>query len=139
MLSLKNGGKIRPHFNVCCFSYHFTTPSSTNLPGYSASLSRVNTCWAVNIVRPLSRLRQQVLKDDSFLILGQAQSRSRCPRPHKVQAQVTGSHNLSLFFLRLPPSLYLSPSPGILIWLCRLCHCTHSAPSSSLGPRLRFN
>ena len=41
--------------------YHFTRPSSTNLPGYSASLSRVNTCWAVNIVRPLSRVRQQVL------------------------------------------------------------------------------
>ena len=31
-------------FNVCCFSYHFTRPSSTNLPGYSASLGRVNTC-----------------------------------------------------------------------------------------------
>ena len=25
-------------FNVCCFGYHFTRPSSTNLPGYSASL-----------------------------------------------------------------------------------------------------
>ena len=61
MLSLKNGGKIRPDFNVCCFGYHFTRPSSTNLPGYSASLDRVNTCWAVNIVRPLSRVRQQVL------------------------------------------------------------------------------
>ena len=35
VLSLKNGGKIRPHF---------TRPSSTNLPGYSASLGRVNTC-----------------------------------------------------------------------------------------------
>ena len=31
-------------FNVCCFSYHFTRPSSTNLPGYSASLDKVNTC-----------------------------------------------------------------------------------------------
>ena len=61
VLSLKNGGKIRPDFNVCCFGYHFTRPSTTNLPGYTASLSRVNTCWAVNIVRPLSRLRQQVL------------------------------------------------------------------------------
>ena len=61
VLSFKNGGKIRPDFNVCCFGYHFTRPSSTNLPGYSASLSRVNTCWAVNIVRPLSRVRQQVL------------------------------------------------------------------------------
>ena len=57
----KNGGKIRPDFNVCCLGYHFTRPSSTNLPGYSASLSRVNTCWTVNIVRPLSRVRQQVL------------------------------------------------------------------------------
>ena len=61
VLSFKNGGKIRPDFNVCCFGYHFTRPSSTNLLGYSASLSRVNTCWAVNIVRPLSRVRQQVL------------------------------------------------------------------------------
>ena len=54
------------------------------------------------------------------MILGQYQSRSRCPRPHKVRAQVTGSHNLSLFFLRPPPSFYLCPSPAILIWLCRL-------------------
>ena len=23
-------------FNVCCFGYHFTRPSSTNLPGYRA-------------------------------------------------------------------------------------------------------
>ena len=61
VLSLKNGEKIRPDFNVCCFGYHFTRPSTTNLPGYTASLSRVNTCWAVNIVRPLSLLRQQVL------------------------------------------------------------------------------
>ena len=61
VLSLQNGGKIRPDFNVCCFGYHFTRPSTTNLPGYSASLSRVNNCWAVNIVRPLSRPRQQVL------------------------------------------------------------------------------
>ena len=30
--------------NVCCFGYHFTRPSSTNLPGYRASLGRVNTC-----------------------------------------------------------------------------------------------
>ena len=31
-------------FNVCCFGYHFTRPSSTNLLGYGASLSldRVN-------------------------------------------------------------------------------------------------
>ena len=31
-------------FNVCCLGKHFTRPSSTNLPGYSASLSldRVN-------------------------------------------------------------------------------------------------
>ena len=31
-------------FNVCCFGYHFTRPSSTNLPGYSDSLllDRVN-------------------------------------------------------------------------------------------------
>ena len=42
MLSLKNGEKIRPDFNVCCFCYHFTRPSTTNLPGYTASLSRVN-------------------------------------------------------------------------------------------------
>ena len=48
-------------FNVCCFGYHFTRPSSTDLPGYSASLGRVNTYQAVNIVRPLSRQRQQVL------------------------------------------------------------------------------
>ena len=32
-------------FNVCCFGYHFTKPSSTNLPGYSASLGQVNTCY----------------------------------------------------------------------------------------------
>ena len=69
---------------------------------------------------------------------GHDQSRSRCPRPHKVGAQVTDSHNLSLFFLRPPPSLYLCLSPGILIWLCRLCHSTHSALSSSLSPRSRF-
>ena len=74
-----------------------------------------------------------------FPILGQDQSRSRCPRPHKGWGQVTDSHNLSLFFLRLPPSLYLCPSPGILICLCRLCHSTHSASSSSQGPRSRFN
>ena len=24
VLSVKNGGKIRPDFNVCCFGYHFT-------------------------------------------------------------------------------------------------------------------
>ena len=31
---------------VCCFGYHFTRPSSTNLPGYTASLllGRVNSC-----------------------------------------------------------------------------------------------
>ena len=44
----KIGGKyvrtLTCGFNVCCFSYHFTRPSSTNLPGYSASLARVNTC-----------------------------------------------------------------------------------------------
>ena len=45
----KNGGKICLDleicgFNVCCFGYHFTRPSSTNLPGYSASLGGVNTC-----------------------------------------------------------------------------------------------
>ena len=77
--------------------------------------------------------------DDNFLILGQDQSRSRCLRPHKVRAQVTDYHNLSLFFLRPPPSLYLCPSPGILIWLYRLCYTTHSASSSSLAPRSRFN
>ena len=48
VLSLKNGGKYvrtsKCGFNVCCFGYHFTKPSSTNLPGYSASLGRVNTC-----------------------------------------------------------------------------------------------
>ena len=135
-------------FNVCCFSYHFTRPSSTNLPDYSASLGKVNTCTcqAVNIVRPLSRIRQQVLMsydlgDDYFLIVGQDRSQSRCPRLHKVRAQVTDSHNLALFFLRPPPSLYLCPSPGILhvIWLCKLCHSTHPAPSFSLGSRSRFN
>ena len=41
-------------FNVCCLCYHFTRPSSKNLhftrpssknlPGYTASLGRVNTC-----------------------------------------------------------------------------------------------
>ena len=31
-------------FNVCCFGYHFTRPRSKNLPGYTASLGRVNTC-----------------------------------------------------------------------------------------------
>ena len=48
-LSLKKlGGKYfrtsKCGFNVCCFGYHFTRPSSTNLPGYSASLllDRVN-------------------------------------------------------------------------------------------------
>ena len=58
-----------------------------------------------------------------------------------VRAQVTDSHNLALFFLRPPPSLYLCPSPGILhvIWLCKLCHSTHPAPSFSLGSRSRFN
>ena len=39
MLSLKNWGKIRRTskcgFNVCCFGYHFTRPSSRNLLGYS--------------------------------------------------------------------------------------------------------
>ena len=47
VLSLKNGGKICPDLEMwfqCCFRYHFTRPSSTNLPGYSASLGRVNTC-----------------------------------------------------------------------------------------------
>ena len=46
---------------------------------------------------------------------------------------------LSQSFPLPPPSLYLCPSPGILIWLFRLCHSPHSAPSSSLGPRSRFN
>ena len=45
---------------------------------------------------------------------------------------LTDSHNLSLFFPRPPPSLYLCPSPGILNGLSRLCHCTHSASSSLL-------
>ena len=43
---LKKGGKICPDLEMCfqcCFGYHFTRPSSTNLPGYSASLCRVNT------------------------------------------------------------------------------------------------
>ena len=31
-------------FNVCCFGYHFTRLSSKNLPGYTASFGRVNTC-----------------------------------------------------------------------------------------------
>ena len=52
------------------------------------------------------------LGDDYFLILGQDQSRLRSPRPHKVRAQVTGSHILSLFFLH--PYLFLSPCLGIL-------------------------
>ena len=37
-----------------------------------------------------------------------------------------------------PPSLFLCPSPGTLIWLFRLCHSPHSASSSS-GPRSRFH
>ena len=37
---LKMSFKIK----VCCFGYHFTRPSSMNLPGYSASLGRVNIC-----------------------------------------------------------------------------------------------
>ena len=46
----KNGGEMCPDLkmwfkiNVCCFGYHFTRPSSMNLPGYSASLGRLNTC-----------------------------------------------------------------------------------------------
>ena len=88
--------------------YHFTRPSTSNIPGYSASLSRVNNCWAVNIVRPLSQPRQQVLMLYWLRRWFVSHSRSRCPRPHKVRAQVTDSHNLSLFFLRPPPSLSLS-------------------------------
>ena len=44
----KMGGKYvrtsKCGFNVCCFGYHFTRPSSTNLLGYSACLllDRVN-------------------------------------------------------------------------------------------------
>ena len=36
-------------------------------------------------------------------------------------------------------SLPKSSNTIVLIWLCRLCHSTHSAPTSSLGPRSRFN
>ena len=47
VLSLKNGGKIRPDFEMwfqclllrlSCLDYHFTRPSSANLPGYRARL-----------------------------------------------------------------------------------------------------
>ena len=76
---------------------------------------------------------------DYSLILGQDQSRSRCPSPHKVRALVTDCHNLSLFFPRPPPSLYLCPSPGILNGLSRLCHSTHSASSSLLFLRSKSN
>ena len=33
----KNTSGLR-NLVVCCFGYHFTRPSSTNLPGYTASL-----------------------------------------------------------------------------------------------------
>ena len=100
-LKKKMGGKYvrtwKCSFNFCCFGYHFTKPSSKNLQGYTASLllGRVNTCYLlVYIFRPLilvgydSKLscRRIDLGDDYSLILGQDQSRSRCPRPHKVRA-----------------------------------------------------
>ena len=42
VLSLNMGEKYvrtsKSCFNVCCLGYHFTRSSSTNLPGYTASL-----------------------------------------------------------------------------------------------------
>ena len=94
----------------------------------------------LRLVRPLSRLRQQVLMPYWLRRWLFSDSRSRPVTVTLSEAtQGLDSHNLSLFFLRPPPSLYLCPRPGILIWLCRLCHSTHSAPSVSLGPRSRFN
>ena len=142
----KNGGKIRPDFNVCCLGYHFTRPSSTNLPGYSASLSRVNTCWAVNIVRPLSRVRQQVLMSYWLRRWFFSDSRSSpvmVTLPEATQGPSTGNWLSQSVPLLSPPATVSLSQPKSrdtkVIWLCRLCHCTHSAPSSSLDPRLRFN
>ena len=66
---------------------------------------------------------------------------SRCcvARGHTRSEHRTGSHNLSLFFLHPPRSLYLCLRPGILNWPSRLCHINYSAWSFSLGPRSRFN
>ena len=48
VLSFKNGGKICPDFEMwfqcLLLRLSLNKPSSTNLPGYSASLGRVNTC-----------------------------------------------------------------------------------------------
>ena len=95
----------------------------------------------LNIVSPLSRLRQQVLMSYWLRRWLFSHSRSRpvtVTLPEATQGPSTGNWLLQSVPLR-PPPLFLCPSPGILIWLFRLCHSPHSAPSSSLGPRSRFN
>ena len=149
VLSLKNRGKIYPDFNMWFqrlllqLSLHqaqlYEPPGLQRQPRPSEYLLGSKHCSSPKSATTAS---SYVILTQEMIIFSFSvkTSQSRCPRPHKVRAQVTDSHNLSLFFLRPPSSIFFCPSPGIhVIWLCKLCHSTYSAPSFSLGSRSRFN
>ena len=115
----KRGGKyvrtLKCGFIVFCFGYHFTRPSSKNLPGYTVSLllGRVNTWETVNTVRPLSGLRQLALLSSYWLkrwLFSHSRSKSvAVALPEATQGPSIGNR-LSQSVPLLPPPVTVSLS-----------------------------